>query len=111
MNLLLGHVDRTRIGNRKRLRKMPRGTPGKILLDEYCVDDLAALVVEVKFLLARNGHAIIGSGSEDPLPDRGHDCLVDGWVQTPDQSQLSDFAVVVDDGIQDNVAFRAVGER
>jgi hypothetical protein len=67
--------------------------------------------MEVKFLLAWNGHAIFGSWSEDPPPDRGDDCLVNGCVQTPDQSQLSDLAVVVDDSVQDNVAFSPVGER
>ena len=73
--------------------------------------DLAALVVEVKFLFARDGHTVFGCWREEPLPYLGNHRLIDGRFQTLEQSELRDFAVLVDHRVENDVAFGAVGER
>jgi hypothetical protein len=65
----------------------------------------AALVVEVEFLLARDGRAIFGGRGEEPLLHGGDHFLVDRWFDAFQQGQLSDFAVLVNDGVEDDVAF------
>ena len=70
----------------------------------------AALVVEVEFLFAGDWNAALGRWSKKPLLHGGDDYLIDRRVETLEQGQLGDFAVFVDDSVEDNVAFGSVSE-
>ena len=66
--------------------------------------------MEVKFLFAWHGHAVFGSRGKEPLPYLGDHGLINGWVQALEQSELRDFAMLVDNRVEDDIAFGAVGE-
>jgi len=70
----------------------------------------AALVVEVEFLFAGDWNATLGRWSEKPLLHCGDDHLIDRRIETLEQGKRCDFAVLVDDGVEDNVAFGSVSE-
>ena len=66
--------------------------------------------MEMKFLFARYGLAVSGSGVEGPLLDCCDDGFVDAVTQAAGHLDVGDFAGGIDDDIEDDVALGAAGE-
>jgi hypothetical protein len=66
--------------------------------------------VEAEFLFAGYGLAVAGGGFEGPLLNGGDDGFVDAVAKAAGHFDVGDFAGGVDDDVEDDVAFGAVGE-
>ncbi len=66
--------------------------------------------MEQQFLFARDWLAVPGGGVECPLPDCGDYAFVDTVTDAALHGELSDFSIFIDDDVEDDIAFGAVGQ-
>jgi hypothetical protein len=66
--------------------------------------------VEAEFLFAGYGLAVAGGRVEGPLLDGGDDCFVDAVAEAAGHFDVGNLACGVDDDVEDDVAFGAMGE-
>ena len=66
--------------------------------------------MEVKFLFAGYGLTVSGRWVEGPLLDRCDDGFVDAIAQAAGHLYVGDLAGGIDDDVEDDIAFGAVGQ-